>query len=139
MNEWEKCQKRFPHRTTLTQEERNHLSIIFTNHFAATDQGQCFLFGHTDNDIFWSAGPSHPWRDLEDNELVSEEHLTAKFLDMEYIDNLHPLQGTGQYQGKEVKYNLERHLWVYLNNRTVHFHRSSASETPDSPADDDTA
>ena len=91
MNEWEKCQKRFPHRTTLTQEERNHLSIIFTDHFAATDQGQRFLFGHTDNDIFWSAGPSHPWHDLEDNALVSEERLTAKFLDTEYIDNLHPL------------------------------------------------
>src|SRR6266581_3311744 len=58
MNEWEKCQKRFPHRTALTSEERNHLSITFTDHFAATDQGQRFLFGNNHNDIFWSAGPS---------------------------------------------------------------------------------
>jgi len=139
MNEWEKCQKRFPHRTTLTQEERDHLSITFTDHFAATDQGQRFIFGNSNNNIFWSAGPSHPWRDLEDNEPVSEERLTAEFLNKEYIDNLHPLRGTGQYQGKEVKYNLERHLWVYLNNRTVHFHSTSPSETPGSSDNDDTS
>ena len=139
MNEWEKCKKRFPHRSALTQEEQQHLSITFADHFAATDQGQRFLFGKSDNDIFWSAGPSHPWRNLEDNELVSEERLTARFLDKEYIDNLHPLKGTGQYQGKEVKYNLQRNLWVYLNNRTVHFHGTSASETPESPTDNDTA
>src|SRR6266705_1356764 len=139
MNEWEKCQKRFPHRTSLTPEERDHLSITFSDHFAATDQGQRFLFGTSDDDIFWSAGPSHPWRDLEDNELVSEERLTAPFLNKEYIDNLHPLKGTGQYQGKEVKYNTRKNLWQYLNNRTVHFHGTSASETPADSEDDDTA
>jgi len=139
MNEWEKCKKQFPHRTTLTTEERDHLSITFSDHFAATDQGQRFLFGNSNNDIFWSTGPSHPWRNLEDNELVSEERLTAQFLDKEYIDNLHPLRGTGQYQGKEVKYNLQKNLWVYLNNRTVHFHGTSASETPADSEDDDTA
>jgi len=139
MNEWEKCKKRFPHQTILTPEESNHLSITFTDHFAATDHRQRFLFGNSDNDVFWSAGPSHPWCNLEDNELVNEECLTAKFLDKEYIDNLHPLKGTGQYQGKEVRYNLQKHLWVYLNNRTVHFHGTSTSETPASSEDDDTA
>ena len=139
MNKWEKCQKRFPHRTTLTQEERNHLSIIFTNHFAATDQGQRFLFGNLNNDIFWSARPLHPWRDLEDNKPVSDECLTASFLDKEYINNLHPIKGTGQYQGKDVKYNVQKNLWSYLNNRTVHFHGTSASETPAESEDDDTA
>src|SRR6266705_5645733 len=125
MNDWEKCQKRFPHRTSLTQEERDHLSIAFSDHFAATDQGQRFLFGNLNNDIVWSAGPSHPWRGLEDNEPISDKHLTASFLDKEYIDKLHPLKGTGQYQGKEVRYNLQKNLWVYLNNRTVHFHSTS--------------
>src|SRR6266581_2357206 len=139
MNKWEKCQKRFPHRTTLTSEEKGHLPIILTNHFVATDQGQCFLFGTNNKDIFWSAGPSHPWRDLEDNELISEERLTASFLNKEYIDNLYLLQGTGQYQGKEVKYNPEKNLWLYLNNRTVHFHGTSTSETPADSEDDDTA
>jgi len=97
------------------------------------------LFGNLNDDVIWSAGPSHPWRTLEDNELVSEERLTATFLNKEYIDNLHPLKGTGQYQGKDVKYNLQKHLWVYLNNRTVHFHGTSASETPENSDDDDTA
>jgi len=76
---------------------------------------------------------------LDDNDLVSEELLTAKFLDKEYIDNLHPLKGTGQYQGKEVKYFPQRNCWMYLNNRTVHIHSTSASETLESPTDDDTA
>jgi len=139
MNKWEKCQKRFPNRTTLTESEKDHLSIVFSDHFAATDQGQQFLFGNLTDDIIWNAGPIHPWRYLEDNELVRDEHLTASFLDQEYIDNLHPLRGTGQYQGREVKYAVKRNCWVYLNNRTVHVHGTSASETPESPTDDDTA
>ena len=139
MNEWEKCKKRFPHRTTLTESEKEYIPIAFNDHFAATDQGQRFLFGLIADAILWSAGPTHPWRYLEDNELVSEERLTARFLNKEYIDNLHPLKGTGQYQGKEVKYNISKNLWVYLNNRTVHFHGTSASETPASSEDDDTA
>jgi len=107
MNEWEKCQKRFPHQTTLTEPERDHIPIAFNDHFAATDQGQRFLFGTLADDIFWSAGPDHSWRYLEDNEPVGTELLTTKFLDKEYIDNLHPIKGTGQYQGKEVKYSIQ--------------------------------
>jgi len=76
---------------------------------------------------------------LDDNDQVSEDLLTAKFLDKEYIDNLHPLRGTGQYQGKEVKYSPQRNCWTYLNNRTVHFHGTSFSKTLESPTDDDTA
>jgi len=139
MNSWEKCQKRFPNRTTLTEPERNHLSICFDDHFAATDQGQRFLFALFADLVIWSAGPPHPWRYLDDNDLVSEELLTAKFHNKEYIDNLHPLQGTGQYEGKEVKYSLQKACWTYLNNRTVHFHGTSTSESPESPTDDDTA
>jgi len=139
MNDWDKCKKRFPNRTTLTTEERNHLSIFFEDHFAATDHGQRFLFALFTDFILWSAGPTHPWRYLDDNEEISEELLTAKYLDKEYIDNLNTLQGTGQYQGKEVKYSSQRNCWTYLNNRTVHIHGTSTSETPESQADDDTA
>ena len=55
MNEWEKCQKRFPHRTALTEPEKDHIPIAFSDHFAATDQGQRFLFGTLVDDIFWQA------------------------------------------------------------------------------------
>jgi len=139
MNEWEKCKKRFPNWTSLTPDETNHLSIFFKDHFAATDQGQRFLFAQFSDSTFWSAGPSHPWRYLDDNEQISEELLTAQYLDHESIDNLNILRGTGQYQGKEVKYSIERNCWTFLNNRTVHIHGTSASETPESPTDDDTA
>src|SRR6266705_1423980 len=139
MNEWEKCQKRFPHRTTLTESEKEHIPIAFTDHFAATDQGQRFLFGVLAEDIFWSAGPTHPWCYLEDSEQVGIEILTAGFLDKEHIDNLDPVKGTGQYQGKEVQYSIKRNTWIYLNNRTVHFHGTSASETPADSEDDNTA
>src|SRR6266704_2439732 len=139
MNEWGKCQKRFPHRTTLTESEKEHIPIIFSDHFAATDQGQRFLFGLLTDDIFWSAGPTHPWRYLEDNEPVGIEVFSAGFLNKEYIDNLNALKGTGQYQGKEVQYSTKLNLWTYLNNRTVHFHGTSASETPANSDDDDTA
>jgi len=139
MNKWEKCQKRFPHRTSLTAEETNYISIFFTDHFAATKKGQRFLFAYFEEIVIWSAGPTYPWRYLEDNEPISEELLTAKYLDKEYITDLQPLRGTGQYEGKEVQYSTKRNCWTYLNNRTVHFHGTSASETPDSPVDDDTA
>jgi len=139
MNEWEKCKKWFPTRTLLTEPETNHLSILFEDHFTATDNGQRFLFGVLGNDILWSAGPTHPWQNLDDNMQVSEDVLTARFLNKEYIENLHPLKGTGQYQGKEVKFSLTQYCWVYLNNWTVHIHGTSASETLESPADNDTA
>src|SRR6266581_1754282 len=138
MNEWEKCKKRFPHRTTLTESEKEHIPIAFNDHFVAVDQGQRFLFGLLTDDIFWSSGPAQPWRYLEDNEPVGIEVLTAGFLDKEYIDNLNPVKGTRQYQEKEVQYSIKRNLWTYLNNRTVHFHGTSASETP-ADSDDDTA
>ena len=108
------------------------------DHFTATDQGQCFLFALLTDDPIWSVGPTHPWHYLEDNKLVSEELLMAKFLDKDYIDNLHPLKGTRKYQGKEVRYSPQRNCWMYLNNRTVHIHGTSASETPESPTDDNT-
>jgi len=139
MNDWEKCQKRFPHRTSLTTEEKAHLSIFFTDHFVTTDQGQCFLFAYFEEIVLWSAGPKHLWRYLEDNEQISEDLLTAKYLNKEYITNLQILKGTGQYEGKEVQYSTTRNCWTYLNNQTVHFHGTSASETPDSPTDDNTA
>jgi len=139
MNQWEKCKKQFPNRTTLTEPEQQHVSIFFTDHFAATDQGQRFLFALFLDSVIWSTGPSHPWRYLDDNDQVSEGLLTAEYLDQESIDNLNILRGTGQYQGKEVKYSIEKHCWKYLNNRTVHIHGTSASETPESPTDDDTA
>jgi len=87
----------------------------------------------------WSTGPTHPWHYLDDNDQLSDEVLTAKFLDKEYIDNLQPLKGTGQYQGKEVKYSKDQNCWIYLNNQTVHIHGTSTSETPESLADDNTA
>ena len=136
MSNWEKCQERFPNRTSLTEPEKSHLSILFDNYFVATDQGQRFLFAQFTNYILWSAGPTHPWRYLDDNDEVLEEVLSAHYPDKEYIDNLHILKGTGQYQGKDVKYSKEQQCWVYLNNRTVHIHGTSTSE---SPGDDDTA
>jgi len=139
MSEWERCTKQFPFRTTITDSEKEHLSIAFDDYFVATEQGQRFIFASLGGTPLWSAGPTHPWHDLEDNEPIGEEFLTAKFLDREYIDNLHPLKGTGQYQGKEVKYSIQRNCWVYLNNRTVHVHGTSTSETPESPTDNDTA
>jgi len=142
MSEWENCTKRFPFRTSINEPECEHLSIAFDNYFVATEKGQHFIFANLGGTPLWSTGPTHPWHYLEDNEQIREEFLTAKFLQKEYINNLHPLKGTGQYQGKEVKYSIDRYCWVYLNNRTVHFHGSGASETPDSPvspADDDTA
>src|SRR6266705_1798191 len=138
MNEWEKCQKRFPHRTSLTESEKEHIPVAFNDHFASTDQGQRFLFGRITDAIFWSAGPTHTWRYLEDNERVGDETLTAGCRDKQYIDNQNPVKATGQYQGKKVQYSTKRNCWTYLNNRTVHFHGTSASETP-ADSDDDTA
>jgi len=139
MSEWENCTKQFPFRTSITEPEREHLLIAVSDYFVATEKGKHFIFANLGGTPLWSAGPEYPWRYLEDNELVGDAFFTARFLDTEYIDNIHPLKGTGQYQGKEVKYSIPRNCWVYLNNRTVHVHGTSASETPESPTDDDTA
>src|SRR6266581_1681710 len=139
MSKWEKCQLQFPAHFTLNDVEKDHLSILFEDYFGATETRQRFLFALLGTEILWSTGPSHPWQHLDDNSQVTDEVLTARFLNKEYIDNLHSLKGTGTYQGKDIKYSANRYCWTYLNNRTVHFHSSSASETPDSPTDDNTA
>jgi len=122
----------------ITEPEHEHLSIAFDDYFVAIEKGQHFIFANLGGIPLWSIGPTHPWRDLEDNKQVREEFLTAKFLDKEYIENLHLLKGTGTYQGKDVQYSITRSCWIYLNNRTVHFHSTNASETLESPTDDDT-
>ena len=105
MSEWENYQLRFPTRCSLNESEIEHLSILFTDYFGATDKGQRFLFAQLGNNVLWSTGPSHPWQHLDDNSQATDEVLTARFLNKEYIDNLHNLKGTGTYQGKDIKYS----------------------------------
>ena len=111
MSNWENCKKRFPYRTPITEPEREHLSIAFSDYFVATERGQRFIFGNLAGTPLWSAGPTHPWRELDDNEEVTNALLIAPFLDQEYIENIHPLKGTGTYQGKDAQYSLTRSCW----------------------------
>jgi hypothetical protein len=62
------------------------------------------------------------------------------------MKSLNIFSGTTKFKDKSIYLSLTTHKWKYLNNRTVHFNSSSASETEDLKAfesedesEDDTA
>ena len=137
MNEWEKHKKRFPTKFALSPDEEEHCHVNFTEAFAVFHKGERFVFACWLHKPIWTRGPGLPWYYADDNEEISDAALRAGFPNGTLIDLLDVKKGTGSFQDKAVRWNPEKHIWVYLNNRTVHFNDTSASQTP--AEDDDTA
>src|SRR5258707_15555075 len=143
MSSWNEHIARYPTKLILTQPERNHLSILFDNSFAANVEGQRILFARWGTDSLYSQGVGRSWRSLDDDSIFYPEIIQKGFPNEEFLERINIYKGTGIYQGKEIKWDKNRFQWSYLNNRTVHFNNSATSSaehsSPDSPAEDDTA
>src|SRR5712691_8762227 len=143
MSSWDEHIARYPTKLILTQQEKDHLSAIFDESFAANVEGQRIIFARWGTDSLYSQGVGRSWRSLDDDSIFYPEIIRKGFPNEEFLERINIYRGTGIYQGKEIKWDKNRFQWSYLNNRTVHFNNSATSSaehsSPDSPAEDDTA
>ena len=56
MSSWDEHIARYPTKLTLTQAERNHLSILFDDAFSANVDGHRILFARWGTDSLYSQG-----------------------------------------------------------------------------------
>src|SRR5258707_2500329 len=143
MSSWNEHIARYPTKLILTQPEKDHLSVLFDESFAANIDGHRVLFACWGTDSLYSQGIGRSWRSLDDNSIFYPEIIRKGFPHEELLEKIDIYKGTGIYQRKEIKWDKNRFQWSYLNNRTVHFNNSATSSaehsSPDSPAEDDTA
>src|SRR5712691_13279066 len=138
MSTWEECLSRYPTKLSLTPEERDHLSVLFEDSFAANVECQCILFARWGTDSLYSKGVGRSWRSLDDDSIFYPEIIQKGFPNEEHLQAIDIYRGTGTYQNKAIKWDKNRFQWSYLNNRTVHFNNSATSSadhsSPNSPA-----
>src|SRR5712691_3816253 len=143
MSSWDEHIARYPTKLILTQAEKDHLSALFNESFAANVDGRRILFARWGTDSLYSQGVGQSWRSLDDDSIFYPEIIRKGFPNEEFLERIDIYKGTGTYQRKEIKWDKNRFQWSYLNNRTVHFNNSATSSaehsSPDSPAEDDTA
>ena len=139
MSSWDEHIARYPTKLILTQREKDHLSAIFDESFAANVEGQRILFARWGTDSLYSQGVGRSWRSLDDDSIFYPEIIRKGFPNEEFLERINIYKGTGTYQGKEIKWDKNHIQWSYLNNQTVHFNNSSTSSvsSPESPAEDD--
>jgi hypothetical protein len=70
------------------------------------------------------------WKYEDGQETVDESHLKASFVDYALVNNLDCFTETAEFRGKEIKYDMRNHHWIYLNHCLVNFHTPSEHHTP---------
>ena len=141
MSEWDKLVAKYPTRFPLDKGEEAHLHIPLKEPFAVHLQGGRYIFAKFLNTPVWSANRK-PWRYLDDDTTVTEEHLQTWFPNHVYLDTLDTQEGTAEFNRKKVQWNFKEQDWYYLNNWKVHFiSPSTSAEQSDHKdlEDDDTA
>jgi hypothetical protein len=68
------------------------------------------------------------WQYLSSGEKVTKDDIINWFPNHKQIEDLNFFTGTAKFENKSIYLSLSTHTWKYLNNRTVHFNSSQASE-----------
>ena len=71
MSQWEQIQKRYPTRHPLTEEERTHVPLCFTEVFTAYRFGTQTLFALFDEHPVWTNQPNVGWKYSHNNSEVT--------------------------------------------------------------------
>jgi hypothetical protein len=143
MSNWEKIKKGYTTQFPPTSEEKNRIPICFFEAFAANKLGTRTLFALFNNQVVSKIHNS--WTYDSTGQKVSKDEIVAWFPNNERVENLNFFTGTAQFEDKSIYLSLPSHMWKYLNNRTVHFNGSQASEEDHSTteseddSEDDTA
>src|SRR5260221_5870335 len=103
MSSWNEHIARYPTKLILTQPEKDHLSVLFDESFAANVDGHRVLFAHWGTDSLYSQGVGRSWRSLDDNSIFYPEIIRKGFPNEEFLEKIDIYKGTGIYQGKEIR------------------------------------
>src|SRR5260221_13451421 len=103
MSSWADHITRYPTNLILTQEEKDHLSVLFDESFADNVDGHRVLFARCGTDSLYSQGIGRSWRSLNDNSIFYPEIIRKGFPNEQHLQSIDIYKGTGNYQGKERK------------------------------------
>jgi hypothetical protein len=130
MSRWELIRQQYPTKYDLTEREITHIPYTSQEFFATNIKGDRILFTKFGSKAIYSRGVGLAWKYEDGRETINESHLKASFVNYGLVDNLDCFTGTAEFQGKEIKYDMRNHCWIYLNNRPVNFHTPSERHTP---------
>ena len=129
MSKWEKLKKSYVTRFLPTKEEEKTIPICFKEAFAATKLGTRTLFANFEEEPVWVTKSHATWKYVSTNEDVDILEIVGWFPYYQQLENLDPHSRTAYFDRKHVYYSTYSVKWNYLNNHTVHFNRSEASES----------
>src|SRR5260221_10668830 len=115
MSSWDEHIARYPTKLILTQAEKDHLSAICDESFAANVDGRHILFARWGTDSLYSQGVGRSWRSLDDDSIFYPEIIRKGFPNEEFLERIDIYKGTGTYQRKEIKWDKNRFQWSYLS------------------------
>jgi hypothetical protein len=134
MSNWEKLKKGYATQFTPTLDEKNRIPICFFEPFAANKLGTRTLFA-----LFQDQAVSkqhNNWNYISSEDKVAKDEIVNWFPNHEQIKDLNFFTGTAKFKDKSIYLSLPTYMWKYLNNRTVHFNGSQASEEENSEISD---
>src|SRR5260221_14553283 len=103
MSSWNEHIARYPTKLILTQKEKDHLSVLFDESFAANVEGSRILFARWGTDSLFSQGVGRSWRSLDDNSIFYPEIIRKGFPNEEFLEGIDIYKETGTYNIKEKK------------------------------------
>src|SRR5438270_1349444 len=126
MSNWEKLKQEYTTQFPPTLDEKKRIPICFFEPFAANKLGTRTLFALFQDHVV--SKPHNSWTYISTGDKVTKDEIVAWFPNTEQIEDLNFFTGTAKFEDKSIYLSLSSHMWKYLNNRTVHFNGSQASE-----------
>jgi len=125
---WEKVLLKYPTKLQATEEDTEHLPIIFSERFVAYDQGERVIFARLHHNCVWSIPPSKTWTDFDTNKDIPLETLLDVVPYLDQVTDFNLYTGRAKYNNKDIIWT-PIHQWKYRNNRTVHFNETPTKGT----------
>jgi len=125
---WEKVLLKYPTKLQASEEDAEHLPIVFSEWFVAYDQGERVIFVQLHDDCVWSVPPNKVWTDYNSSKEISLETLTNLVPYFHQVTDFNLYMGKAKFNNKDVIWT-PIHQWKYRNNRTVHFNETLTKGT----------
>ena len=129
MSKWEKLKKSYVTRFPPTKEEEKTIPLCFKDIFAAAKLGTHTLFAKFEEEPVWVTKSHTTWKYVSTNKDVDVSEIVSWFPYYQQLKDINPFTGTACFDRKGVYYNILSETWQYLNNHTVYFNGSEASES----------
>jgi hypothetical protein len=135
MNNLEKLKRNYATQFPPTLDEKNRIPICFFEPFATNKLGTRTLFALFQDQIV--SKQHNSWNYVSTEDKVTKDEIVNWFPNTKQIEDLNFFTGTARFNDKSIYLSLSTHTWKYLNNRTVHFNGSQASEEDHSETEDE--